>query len=235
MGLNDEYGAREIFPGLIAGTLWNFRELMSLKPDALVVLDRLPDIIWEDGFRGEILYYPIRAFDVLPAGILERMTGEIVALVRGGRRVAIFSRDDCGRLCYAAACALFRLGIPDPVNYLRKHYSAHALEDGFQRAQIEAFCHRHAAGARRCCAQRIVHIQIDSIEAFEQDEDVVREYRRISDALGEEARILLRFSGMLPSVRVMVQAATDEICDNSIGAFVEVVKQKGHFIDYINN
>lgn len=233
--MNDGYGMREICPGLLVGTLWNYRELMKLRPDVLVVLDRLPDSIWEDGFRGEILYYPIRAFGVLPAGILERMTGEIAVLVRSGRRVAIFSREDCGRLCYAAACALFRLGIPDPVGYLRKNYSAHALEDGLQRAQVEAFCHRHAAGARRYCAQRTEHIQIDSIEAFEQDEDIVREYRRISEALGGEARILLRFSGMLPSVRVMVEAATDEICDNSIDAFIGVVKQKGHFVDYIND
>ena len=51
--MNDGYGVWEIYPGLILGSLWNYRELMGLKPNVLVVLDRLPESVWDDGFSGE--------------------------------------------------------------------------------------------------------------------------------------------------------------------------------------
>ena len=233
--MNDGYGVWEIYPGLILGSLWNYRELMGLKPNVLVVLDRLPESVWDDGFSGEILYYPIRPHGVLPARILDRMTTEIVDRLQAGKRVAVFSREDRGRLGYAVAWALFRLGVRKPADYLRKNHSDHALDDDVQRAQIEELCPLQADGTRRPCVQRIEHIQIDDIEAFEHDEDIMRELKRIGDALGEEARILVRFSGLLPSVYVMVEAANETICENSIHAFVEVMMKKGHFVDYITD
>ncbi len=226
---------RELCPGLYAGSLWDLRELLGMKPDVIVVLDRLPARVWEEGFLGELLYYPIEEYGVLPAIILDRATQEIVARVQGGRRVVLFSREDCGRIGYVAACALFRLGVRESVHHLRRNYNIHVLEDDIQYREVEAFCHRHVAETYRDCVQRIEHIQIDSIEAFTNDREIMREYERISEELGDKARILLRFSGVLPSVRVMVEAATDGFCERCIDAFIGVVKRRGHFVDYVRD
>ncbi len=233
--MNDWTCAGELYSGLIVGSIWNLKELLEAQLDAIVVLDRLPANVWESGFSGELLYYPIEKYGVLPTLILERLTEEIVSRVRNGKRVALFSREDCGRIGYVAACVLYQLGVRESVEYLRKNYSVHALEEDVQRSEVDQFFHRHVTQTYWHCVQKSEHIQIDSIEAFENDREIMQEYERISQELGEKARIMLRFSGVLPSVRVMIEAATDEICERSINAFVDVVIRQGHFVGYVKD
>ena len=53
-----------------------------------------------------------------------------------------------------------------------------------------------------------------------------RRYRKWADELGSDGRILVRESGTEPLIRVMVEAATDEICEKHVDSVVEVIKQR---------
>ena len=68
------------------------------------------------------------------------------------------------------------------------------------------------------------------MDAFQQDEDIRAAYQRIDAAMGEEARFLLRFSGQLPSVKIMAEAANPALCAHAMDDFIDIVKQKGHYI-----
>ena len=61
---------KEIIPGLILGGLRDLNDILKAKPDVLFPLDRLPGTVWDNGFRGEIVYYPITDMDVLPDDVL---------------------------------------------------------------------------------------------------------------------------------------------------------------------
>lgn len=226
-------GIKELHPGLIAGDIWNLKEMLARKPDTIVVLDRLPARVWDSGFKGEILYYPIEPFGVLPVLMLERLTGEIAARVQGGKQVAIFSLEDCGRISYVAACALFQLGVRQPVDLLRQIWDVSALTEGVQESEASLFRYRRIAKARWHCTQKSEHVQIDSIDAFQRDEDIQREYMRIQNGLGDKARMILRFSGLLPSVRIMVEAGSMEQCEKAIEDFIGVIKQTDHFVNIV--
>ena len=64
----------------------------------------------------------------------------------------------------------------------------------------------------------------------QDDPDVQAEVQKVSDALGDTGRILLRQSGTEPVVRVMVEAETDAICEKYVDQVIEVMKAKGHVI-----
>ena len=61
-GFESEYIANEVIPRLMLGGINELDFMLRWKPDVLVPLDRLPGSVWETGFRGEILYYPITDF-----------------------------------------------------------------------------------------------------------------------------------------------------------------------------
>ena len=48
-----------------------------------------------------------------------------------------------------------------------------------------------------------------------------------SSELGSDGRILVRESGTEPVIRVMVEAATDEICEKYVNSVVKVIEDKG--------
>ena len=50
----------------------------------------------------------------------------------------------------------------------------------------------------------------------------------LAKELGDEARLLLRESGTEPLIRVMVEAATDEICRENVDKIIQVLRAKGH-------
>ena len=227
-------GIKELFPGLTAGCIWQLRGILSSKPHALVVLDALPPWAWEEGFQGHILYYPIEKYGVLPTSMLERLTEEIVSLLREGKPVALFSREDCGRISYVAACVLFALGVQDPLGLLRKIYGAAVPESLAQDFAIRTYRLRHGADASGRCVQKCEQVRIDDLEAFQTDPDVIRAFWHIHESLGEKARFLLRSSGTLPSVRVMVEAPTERLCEQCLELFMGVLQEKGHFIELLD-
>ena len=46
-------------------------------------------------------------------------------------------------------------------------------------------------------------------------------------ALGSDGRILVRESGTEPVIRVMVEAATDEICRQHVEQVIDVIRAEG--------
>ena len=137
--MKDCHHACEILPGLIVGGTWNLREILAFKPDVLVPLDSLSGYIWETGFRGEILYYPIRDMRILPDDVIRRLVWEILARLDAGKRVAVFCAGGHGRTGYVAACVLAARGIGDPVRWLREHYCGCAVESELQEQAVDKF------------------------------------------------------------------------------------------------
>ena len=227
-------GVRELCPGLMTGCIWQLKELLSRKPHALAVLDALPPRIWKEGYRGQILYYPMEPYGVLPTAMLERLTQEILSLVKAGQQVALFSREDCGRISCVAACVLFELGIQEPVAFLKKNYSTAVPEARSQAFAIQTYCLRHGAKTGWHPAQMARHVQIRDLDAFQSDPDVIDAFWQIHDSLGEKARFLLRPSGMLPSVRVMVEAPSEQLCAMCLELFMGVLQEKGHFVQLLD-
>jgi len=137
-------GAVEVVPGLILGGLDDLPDLLGMRPNVLVPLDRLPGSVWNFGFRGEILYCPITDRGILPDDVLDDLVEKIMSRLSTGKRVAIFCLGGLGRTGYVAACVLCRLGKETPVAFLRGNYRYLAVET---KAQIEAvyrYCKRHS-------------------------------------------------------------------------------------------
>ena len=133
----------EIYPGVVLGGLRDLDEILALKPDVLVPLDRLPGTIWEDGYRGEILYMPIVDESILPESVLEFFVEQLLERICDKKRIAIFCIGGHGRTGYIASCLLYRLGIKDPITYIRKNYSLQAVETEEQEDAVQAYCRGH--------------------------------------------------------------------------------------------
>ena len=78
--------------------------------------------------------------------------------------------------------------------------------------------------------QVLKNVRVHDKKTAQDDPDVQAEVRKVSDALGDTGRILLRQSGTEPVVRVMVEAETDAICEKDVDQVIEVMKAKGHVI-----
>ena len=75
--------------------------------------------------------------------------------------------------------------------------------------------------------QVLKNVRVKDKEAAQADRDVQAEVQKVSDALGDTGRILVRPSGTEPLIRVMVEAPTDEICGKYVALVVEMIEKKG--------
>ena len=141
---SQEKHAKEVVPGLILGGIRDLDDILEMKPDVLVPLEWLPGKIWDKGFRGEILYYPIIDYGILPDDVLEKLVGEVLERLSAGKRVAVFCVGGHGRTGYVASCVLFCLGKKDPISFLRKNYNYSAEESVDQEWAVNLFRRRHA-------------------------------------------------------------------------------------------
>ena len=140
---DEKQHAMEVIPGLILGSYYTFEEILFMKPDVLFPLDRAPGYIWKRGFRGEIVYYPITDYDILPDDVLDRLVDAVVERLRAGKRVGMFCIGGHGRTGYVASCVLHRFGIKRPVYFLRDKYSYKAVETNEQMDSIAEYIERH--------------------------------------------------------------------------------------------
>lgn len=76
-------------------------------------------------------------------------------------------------------------------------------------------------------SQVLKNVRVKDKEAAQADRDVQAEVQKVSDALGDTGRILVRPSGTEPLIRVMVEAPTDEICGKYVAQVVEMIEKKG--------
>ncbi|MEE3333756.1 MAG: phosphoglucosamine mutase [Ruminococcus sp.] len=78
--------------------------------------------------------------------------------------------------------------------------------------------------------QVLKNVKVKSKPDAKNDPDVQAEVAKVSEALGENGRILLRESGTEPVIRVMVEADSDETCEKYVDQVIAVIKAKGHII-----
>ena len=75
--------------------------------------------------------------------------------------------------------------------------------------------------------QILINVKVtDKVRAME-DKEVLAAADKVTSALGDAGRILLRSSGTENLVRVMVEAETDELCKQMADSVVEVIKERG--------
>lgn len=76
--------------------------------------------------------------------------------------------------------------------------------------------------------QVLKNVRVRDKKLAQDDPLVQAEAARVAEALGEDGRILLRQSGTEPLVRVMVEAATKELCEKYVDQVIDVMKAQGH-------
>lgn len=75
--------------------------------------------------------------------------------------------------------------------------------------------------------QLLVNVRVNDKNETMQNPDVLNEVDKVAAELGEDGRILVRTSGTEPLVRVMVEAASDDLCEKYVYQVVDVIKAKG--------
>ena len=132
----------EICRNLFIGGLSSVSEMILDKQvDVLVPLDSLDGNIWDLGFRGEILYYPIRDFGTLPYDVYCDLIDIIYQkLYLENKNVGLFCLGGHGRTGYVACGVLGKLGYADPIAQIRKVYCNSAVESNSQIKQIAKYC-----------------------------------------------------------------------------------------------
>lgn len=78
--------------------------------------------------------------------------------------------------------------------------------------------------------QCLKNIKVISKPDTRADKDVQAEVAKVTDALGNDGRIILRESGTEPVMRVMVEAKTDLLAEKYVDQVIEVIKRKGHAV-----
>ena len=78
--------------------------------------------------------------------------------------------------------------------------------------------------------QVLKNVRVADKAAAQADPDVCAAVAQVAAKLGDSGRILVRESGTEPLIRVMVEAKSQEICQESVDTVVEVIKRKGYAV-----
>ena len=78
--------------------------------------------------------------------------------------------------------------------------------------------------------QVLKNVRVADKAAAQADPDVQAAVAEIAAKLGDSGRILVRESGTEPLIRVMVEAQSQEICQESVDFVVDAIKRKGHAV-----
>lgn len=76
--------------------------------------------------------------------------------------------------------------------------------------------------------QVLKNVRVKSKPDAQNDPDVQKAVAEVAEKLGDTGRILVRESGTEPVIRVMVEAETDEICEEYVDGVIKVIEEKGH-------
>ena len=76
--------------------------------------------------------------------------------------------------------------------------------------------------------QVLKNVRVGDKAAAQNDPEVQKAVKAVADKLGETGRILVRESGTEPVIRVMVEAATKDECQECVDSVVDVICRQGH-------
>lgn len=82
----------------------------------------------------------------------------------------------------------------------------------------------------RIYPQVLKNIKVRSKPDAQNDSDVQAAVAAVAEKLGDTGRILVRESGTEPVIRVMVEADTEEICNEYVDSVLEVIRSNGHAV-----
>ena len=75
--------------------------------------------------------------------------------------------------------------------------------------------------------QLLQNVRVADKKTARENPEVVKAIEHVTEALGDDGRILVRESGTEPVIRVMVEAATDELCAKYVKEVVDVMEKEG--------
>ena len=78
--------------------------------------------------------------------------------------------------------------------------------------------------------QKLKNVIVDDKDGTLADEAVQAEVKKVEAELGTEGRVVLRKSGTEPLLRVMVEAGTQELCEEKVDQIIAAMKTNGHLI-----
>ena len=78
--------------------------------------------------------------------------------------------------------------------------------------------------------QVLKNVRVHSKPEAQNDPAVQAAVAKVAEELGDTGRILVRESGTEPVVRVMVEAETQEICQEYVESVLAVIRRKGHAV-----
>ncbi len=79
--------------------------------------------------------------------------------------------------------------------------------------------------------QVLKNVRVKSKPDAQNDPDVQAAVAKVGEELGTTGRILVRESGTEPVIRVMVEAPSEEICEQYVDGVIDVIKAKGHIAE----
>lgn len=79
----------------------------------------------------------------------------------------------------------------------------------------------------RIYPQLLKNVRVVNKKTARENEAVNEAIHLAADELGDEGRILVRESGTEPLIRVMVEAASDELCEKYVNQVIDVIRREG--------
>ncbi len=75
--------------------------------------------------------------------------------------------------------------------------------------------------------QLLKNVRVADKKEARENQAVVKAVEEVAETLGDDGRILVRESGTEPVIRVMVEAATDELCKECVDKVIDVMAEEG--------
>ena len=79
--------------------------------------------------------------------------------------------------------------------------------------------------------QLLKNVRVADKKTSRENPEVVKAVDAVAEALGDDGRILVRESGTEPVIRVMVEAATDELCEKYVDQVIDVIEKEGLIVE----
>ena len=76
--------------------------------------------------------------------------------------------------------------------------------------------------------QKLVNVKVTDKHKCMKDENIQKVKKEVEDRLGNDGRLVLRASGTENLVRIMVEAATEEICDKECKLIEDEIIKLGY-------